>query len=1010
MTAATPAPDPATDRLAERRAAFAAFDRLLACDDAGARAAILDALAAEAPAVHADLLRLLDADRGATAAGFLSGSAEQRIGTALAADVDATADSGERQPGTVLGAYRLERLLGAGGMGEVWLGRRIDGLYDGTVAIKTLHPHLVQRGLRERFAREGRLLARLQHPNIARLLDAGVDADGALYLVLEHVDGQPLDQWCAARQLDVPARLRLVVAVCMAVAAAHAQRIVHRDLKPSNILVTADGSVKLLDFGIARLVEAEHETDGSALTRLGARALTPEYAAPEQIRGEPVSAAADVHALGVLLHELLTGMRPYDRPGMTTAQIERAVLDQEPQPPSQRVADPQLRRRLRGALDTVCLRALDKRPAERYRGAAELAEDLQRVLDDRPILARPDSLAGRGARFVRRYRSGVIAAGFVLAALLTGLGVALWQAGVARQAAQRADAEARKALAVKDFLVDIFERNSAGQRGGAMLRQASAEDLLARGAARIRDDLHEAPAIRAELLGTIGRLYRDLLLLPPALDLLAEQVQLRRVDATDAPGRAALLRALLDHGAALSAASEYEASNAAVREARTLIGPPSTANAEARIDALAIEAENAYWQRPSIDPTADRLFGEALALIEAGHPRHPQRIAVLLGLARTAEQAENPAGNERRLREALALTESDHGTWPSYERAMAHQQLGQLLQQQQRYTLAARELRAALALYADTEAPGSPWIVIASQLLAGVLADTGDRSGAETLLRGAIASFDPRAGDRDSEERDSLAYAYGWLLYQRGQPAQAAAQLEPLLDRFADEPAQRQATMTRLARVRLAQGDPEAASRLLDAALPILLADRGERSLAHANWLAIRAELALDRGQPAAALADLRRAREAWTPPAPPLLHVHTLRLRWNEARTRLALGDAAAAERAMRDTLGEIAGHPEAAALRDEQAQTRVWLGRALLAQDRAAEALPELARATQLRVDLDAADSLWLAEARLDQADALAALGRRREARALRDAARATLPARAALPSRLNSGLTAR
>jgi len=973
-----PAQDDEALRVRHSREAFAVFDRLLACDDASERAAMLASLARESPDIHARVLRLLAADHGATSAGFLSGSAEQLISTELAAIINAA----ERQPGTTLGAYTLERLLGSGGMGEVWLGRRSDGLYDGRVAIKTLHPHLVRRGMRERFAREGRLLARLQHPNIARLLDAGVDAEGALFLVLEHVDGEPFDRWCASRQLDVPARLKLLVAVCAAVAEAHAQRIVHRDLKPSNILVTADGTVKLLDFGIAKLIEHDEEADGLALTRIGGRALTPEYAAPEQIRGEAVTPASDVHALGVLLHETLTGVHPYDRPGMTTAQIERAVLDQEPLPPSQAISSPALRRTLRGALDTIVLRALKKRPDERYRGAAELADDLLRHLDDRPILARPDSFAERSARFVRRYRTGVIAAGFVLAALLTGLGVALWQAEVARQAARRADAEARTALAVKDFLVDVFERNSAGQRGGAMLRRASAEDLLARGAARIREDLHEAPAIRAELLGTIGRLYRDLLLLPQALDLLAEQVQLRRAEATDAAGRDALARALLDHGAALSAASEYEASNAAISEALALIGPASAANARARIDALATQAENAYWQLPSIDPTADRLFGEALALIEAGHPKHPQRIAVLLGLARTAEQAEDPARNERRLREALALTAADATTWPAYERATAHQQLGQLLQQQQRFDLAERELRAALALYSDTEAPGSPWIMIASQLLAGVLADTGDRSGADALLRSAIASFDPRAGGSDSEERDSLAYAYGWLLYQRGQPVQAAAQLEPLLGRFADEPAQRQATMTRLARVRLAQGDPAAAGRLLDAALPILLADRGEHSLAHANWLAIRAEQALDRGQPAAALADLHRARDVWTPPAAPLLHVHELRLLWDEARARLALGDAAAAETAMRATLARIAAHPQAKALRDEEAWTRTWLGRALLAQAKPAEAQPELMRAAQLRAALDAADSIWLAAARRDVAAAQAASGRRTKA----------------------------
>ena len=954
------------------RAAFAAFDRLLDCEDESEHAAILAQLAAEAPAVHARVLRLLAADRGATSAGFLSGSAEQLI----AAELAAAATEAERRPGTTLGAYRLERLLGSGGMGEVWLGRRSDGLYDGLVAIKTLHPHLVRHGLRERFAREGRLLARLQHPNIARLLDAGVDAEGALYLVLEYVDGQHFDHYCKARQLDVAERLRLLVTVCAAVAAAHAQRIVHRDLKPSNILVSVDGTVKLLDFGIARLLAQNNgpdEADGQALTRLGSRALTPEYAAPEQIRGEPVTAATDVHALGVLLYETLSGRRPYDRPGQTAAQIERAVLDQEPLPPSQAVDDPPLRRRLRGALDTIVLRALKKSPGERYRDAAELADDLQRHLDDRPILARPDSFVTRSARFIRRYRTGVIAAALVLAALLGGLAAALWQADVASRAARRADTEARKALAVKDFLIDVFERNSAGQRGGAKLRQASAEDLLARGASRVRERLDEAPEIRAELLGTIGRLYRDLLMLPPALELLAEQVQLRRLAAHDADGERALVRALLDHGAALAAASEYAASKAAITEALQRLGPPSAGNAAESIDALAVQAENAYWQLPSIDSTADRLFGSALALIEAEQPRHPQRIAVLLGLARTADQAGDAATTERRLREALALTARDAGaTWPAYEQATAHLQLGELLQQQQHFAAAAIELRAALDLYLDSEGRGSTWTAITRQVLATALADTGDRAGALALLNQAIAELDPRADGEVSEERDSLAYALGWLQYQRGLPASAAAQLLPLLGRFADEPAQRHATMTRLARVRLAEGDPAAAGQLLADALPILLADRGEQSLVHANWLAIQAERALDLEDLAAARDFLQRADAAWQAPEPTMVHLHSLRLAWDRARLLIAEARPAEAEQAMRGLLARLAAHPEAGALVDEDAQTRLWLGRALLAQGRAAESEVELARAVALRRRLDDPASCWLADARRELARA--------------------------------------
>jgi hypothetical protein len=975
------------------RAALAAFDRWLALDgDDAARATLLADVAGEHPAAHARLLRLIDADRRASSAGFLGGSAEGLLeATAVAAD----------QADRRLGAWRLERRLGAGGMGEVWLGRRADGLYEGQVAIKMLHADLARRGLRERFAREGRLLARLEHPNIARLLDAGIDDDGALYLVLEYVDGLPLDRWCESHDASFDTRLRLLLAVCDAVAAAHAQAIVHRDLKPSNILVTADGTAKLLDFGIARLID-DPDAGRGELTRLGIRALTPDYAAPEQFRGEPPTPATDVHALGTLAGLLLAGVHPLAESGMTVAQVERAVLEQVPLPASRLAVTAAARRRLRGPLDTVIAQALRKAPAERYRSAAELAEDLRRVIADRPILARPEGVRERLARFVRRYRSAVLATAAVITALALGLGLALWQAGLAREAARRADGEAQKAVAVRDFMVEVFERNAAGQRGGTRLRQATAEDLLARGAARIRERLDEAPTVRAELLGTIGRLYRDLLMLPPALDLLAEQVRLRRAALGQADlgpdGGPALARALIDHATALSAASDYAASEAALAEARPRLVPATPANLGERIVALATQAENAYWQLPSIDPTAGQQFAAALALIELEAPRHPLRLAVLTGLARVAADLGDQPTAERHLRAALALAEAEpDGPWPGLDRAIAQQKLGELLLEQQRHGEARQALRDAVDRLLDSEGPGSSWTAIARGLYASALADSGERTQARALLVQARAEFDPRSDGGASAERHSLDYALAWLDHQRGLPGAARARLLPLLVVFGDEPAQRHATLTRLARMDLALGEPGRAAARLDAALPVLLEDRGPESLAHANWLAIRAEQALDLGQPTEALTLLDRAEAAWPPAAPALLHVHTLRLAWSRARARIALGEPALAEQAMRATLAALAIQPEGALRLDEQAWTRQWLARALLAQpadpSRAQAAAAELAQVVALRERLDDPRSQWLAQARLDRAAALAAIGRGTEAEALRRTAREAL-----------------
>ena len=353
--------------------------------------------------------------------------------------------------GQTFGAYTVERELGQGGMGSVWLAHRTDGRFEGQVAIKFLNAGLLGRGGAERFAREGNILARLAHPNIARLLDAGVAAGGAQpYLVLEYIDGVPIDRYCDDHALDITARVRLFLDVLAAVAHAHNRLILHRDLKPSNILVTATGEVKLLDFGIAKLLDdADAGAAPTELTQAAGRAFTLNYAAPEQLQGGDVTTATDVYALGVLLYLLLGGAHP--TAGATTAPLEqmRAVIETEPR----RVSDAVLRhsasgsaaaklkraRALRGDLDNIVDRALKKRAAERYANAALLGDDLRRYLNDEPVTARPDAIGYRVVKFVRRHRIGVAASAVVMLALTVGIGVARWEAGEAQR--QRVQAE-----------------------------------------------------------------------------------------------------------------------------------------------------------------------------------------------------------------------------------------------------------------------------------------------------------------------------------------------------------------------------------------------------------------------------------------------------------------------------------------------------------------------------------------------------------------------------------------
>jgi tetratricopeptide (TPR) repeat protein len=351
--------------------------------------------------------------------------------------------------GQTVGAYTIVRELGQGGMGSVWLAKRTDGRYEGDVAIKFLHDTGVPvRGSAERFAREGSILARLAHPNIARLIDAGITATGGQrYLVLEYVDGVPIDQYCNARALDVAARVRLFIGVLAAVAHAHNRLILHRDLKPANILVTVAGEAKLLDFGIAKLID--HPTVpavATELTRAAGRAFTPAFAAPEQVEDGDVTTATDVYALGVLLYLLLAGVHPTAPAHATALEQMQSAVKVEPRRMSEAAArktgDAASARRARdlhGDLDTIVAKALKKQPAERYANAQQLADDLQRYLDDEPITARPDAPGYVLAKFVRRHRVGVAASAGVVLALAVGAGVALWEASEAQRQREQAE-------------------------------------------------------------------------------------------------------------------------------------------------------------------------------------------------------------------------------------------------------------------------------------------------------------------------------------------------------------------------------------------------------------------------------------------------------------------------------------------------------------------------------------------------------------------------------------------
>lgn len=520
------------------------------------RAAWLAALQLSAPQDAAQLRVLLDRHEAASRDDFLAGSAQSAVAGPAA--------------GLRLGPWTIEAPLGEGGMASVWLARRSDGRHDGQAAIKLMHGRLHGTQATQRFEREGRILARLEHPHIARLLDAGVAIDGRLgqsgnnrlsgqpYLVLELVRGQPIDRWCDERRLSVDARLALFADVLAAVAHAHTHGAIHRDLKPANILVDDSGSVKLLDFGIAKLLDDEAAAGDSsapsaitqAITREGGRALTPEYASPEQLRGEGVTTATDVYALGVLLYQLLSGRHPTAQVGGSAAELMRSTLNTDPprlsraaalaaedhhsRPASAAAGDaaalrsttaPRLRRALEGDLDNILARALRKAPAERYATVVAFADDLRRHRQHEPVHARPDTLAYRGAKFLRRHRGAVAAGALVSLAVVAGLVGTVWQAQRAELERAAALDQLGRAVATSELLTFLV--------AAATDKTLNAGELLARAEALVEQEYPATPAIRAHVQILLSGLWSNLGDLP-RMQSLIDRAQVSAVESGDA--------------------------------------------------------------------------------------------------------------------------------------------------------------------------------------------------------------------------------------------------------------------------------------------------------------------------------------------------------------------------------------------------------------------------------------------------------------------------------------------
>ncbi len=659
----------------------------------------------------------------------------QRVRPSSGGGTDVTTDL----HGALIGPYRLVRELGQGGMGVVYLAERADGQFEQRVALKLIKRGMDSDDILRRFLGERQVLARLSHAHIARLLDGGITAEGQPYFAMEYVDGVPLYRYCAERSLGFEDRLRLFRDVCEAVQYAHRSLVVHRDLKPSNILVTSAGEIKLVDFGIAKVLY-EDVADRS-VTRTDQRLMTPDYAAPEQIRGEPVTTATDVYALGAILYQLLTGRTPHQFTGSSRAERYRIILEVDPQPPSRTVPGAGEARRLRGDLDFIVLKALRKDPARRYPSVDALIEDLDRHRTGLPIRARPDSVAYRARKFVGRHRLGATVVALGVLALAAGLGGTLWQARATAR-------EAAKARVVKNFVVSLFRVSQPEESRG---REITARELLERGARRIDSGLAREPELQAELLDVLGVIHRDLGLYPEADTLLQRAVQLSR--ATHGETHANVGARLTDWAGVLAARGEFSRAESLLTGARDILrrslGPEDTSVATT-LSALA-----SVHRRKGDFAKAESLYREALRIDRSARVTDQLRVAEHLdNLGLVLEEAGQLKGADLSYQESLALRrellDPDH---PQVITSVHH--LATLREKQGEFTEAERLEREVLERRRRIYPAGHPEIAYALQSLASTLQIQGGYAEAESLNLGC-AGHSPRAARR-RPSRDARA-------------------------------------------------------------------------------------------------------------------------------------------------------------------------------------------------------------------------------------------------------------
>ncbi len=772
-----------------------------------------------------------------------------------------------------VGCYRLLRELGRGGMSTVYLARRDDDVFDKRVAIKVLRADGQKDNLLRRFHNERRILANLDHPHIARLLDGGRTANGRPYFVMEYVEGEPIDVYCDRRHLETEERIKLFRRVCAAVQYAHQNLVIHRDLKPSNVLVTGDGTPKLLDFGIAKLLDP-HPADGMRIdsTQTWHRVLTPQYASPEQVRGEAITTTSDVYSLGVMLYALLSGRLPYRFESRTAVEIERLICEQEPPWPSSGGGD----------LDHIVMKALRKEPASRYPTVDQMTADLRRFLDRSPVAARQGNRLYHAGKFLRRHRLGVaVAAAFSLVLIGFAATTAMQSRRIAeerdraRQERNSAVLERQRSEQVSDFLVELFELSDPGK---ALGRSISARELLDRGAARIQDELRDQPRLQADLMRTMGGVYDGLGLYDEADNLLRQALESQR--RTFGSEHLEVARTLYDLAGVQLSKGAHETAEELSREALNL--------RRVLLPAEHPELARTLTQLGSVHrlqgdyEAAERLLRDALRMLRMVPDGEREDVATgLHALAYVLFLRGDYEESEDHYRQALTLSREIFGDGHP-RMAPILNDFALLLARIRRFEEASEIQRATLEIYDRHFGDEHPDAVTLENNLAGTLVELGRYQEAERLAQSSLALNRKLRGE----------------------------------DHFTSA-----STLLTLARIRFLRGELDEAESHYRRSFEVVrrqLGDRHPHSGHPLLWLG-RVELA--RGRPSKAEPFLRQALEIWRATLPEG-HLFLARVEGALGVCHAARGEDAPQARALLET-----SHRRLAAEIGEEAEFTRWV-----------------------------------------------------------------------------------